>query len=83
MVRVQRPDLKKYFYHTSINFPTDENVSNELMIKIGREYLEANGLINAILLFRHHDLASAFLHSREPRSTVIYKKVRIKWKAEL
>lgn len=43
MVRMQRPDLKKYFYHTSINFPKEENVSNELTIKIGRDYLEANG----------------------------------------
>ena len=58
MVRVQRPDLKKYFYHTSINFPKDENVSNELMVKIGREYLKANGfhqhqyiLLLALLLY--------------------------------
>jgi hypothetical protein len=42
MVRMQRPDLKKYFYHTSINFPTGENVSNELMTEIGRDYLQAN-----------------------------------------
>jgi hypothetical protein len=63
MVRVQRPDLKKYFYHTSINFPKDENVNNELMIKIGREYLEANGFNqHQYIMFRHHDAAHPHFH---------------------
>jgi hypothetical protein len=63
MVRVQRPDLKKYFYHTSINFPKDENVNNELMIKIGREYLEANGFNqHQYIMFRHKDAAHPHFH---------------------
>lgn len=63
MVRVQRPALKKYFYHTSINFPKDENLSNELMIKIGREYLEANGFNkHQYIMFRHHDAAHPHFH---------------------
>lgn len=63
MVRVQRPDLKKYFYHTSINFPKDENVSNELMIKIGREYLEANGFNqHQYIMFRHKDAGHPHFH---------------------
>ena len=63
MVRVQRPDLKKYFYHTSINFPKDENVSNDMMIKIGREYLEANGFNqNQYIMFRHKDAGHPHFH---------------------
>lgn len=63
MVRVQRPDLKKYFYHTSINFPKDENVSNDLMIKIGREYLEANGFNqHQYIMFRHQDAGHPHFH---------------------
>jgi hypothetical protein len=63
MVRVQRPDLKKYFYHTSINFPKDENISNELMIKIGREYLEANGFNqHQYIMFRHKDAGHPHFH---------------------
>lgn len=63
MVRMQRPDLKKYFYHTSINFPKDENVSNELMIKIGRDYLEANGFNqHQYMMFRHYDAGHPHFH---------------------
>jgi len=63
MVRMQRPDLKKYFYHTSINFPKDENVSNELMIKIGRDYLDANGFNqHQYIMFRHHDAGHPHFH---------------------
>jgi hypothetical protein len=63
MVRVQRPDLKKYFYHTSINFPKDENVSNSLMIKIGREYLKANGFNqHQYIMFRHKDAGHPHFH---------------------
>src|SRR5688572_25727831 len=63
MVRMQRPDLKKYFYHTSINFPKEENVSKELMIRIGREYLEANGFKqHQYIMFRHEDAGHPHFH---------------------
>ena len=63
MVRMQRPDLKKYFYHTSINFPTGENVSNELMTKIGRNYLQANGFNqHQYIMFRHKDASHPHFH---------------------
>ena len=63
MVRVQRPDLKKCFYHTSINFPKEENVSNDLMIKIGREYLKANGFNqHQYIMFRHKDAGHPHFH---------------------
>ncbi len=63
MVRMQRPDLKKYFYHTSINFPKDENIGNDLMTKIGREYLDANGFNqHQYIMFRHHDADHPHFH---------------------
>jgi hypothetical protein len=63
MVRMQRPDLKKYFYHTSINFPTGENVSNDLMTKIGRDYLQANGFNqHQYIMFRHKDAGHPHFH---------------------
>lgn len=43
MVRILRPDLKSTFYHTSINFPPGEDLSNEMMKQIGLDYLAANG----------------------------------------
>lgn len=60
---MQRPDLKKYFYHTSINFPKDENVNNQLMIQIGRDYLEANGFKqHKYIIFRHEDAGHPHFH---------------------
>jgi hypothetical protein len=63
MMRMLRPNLQKYFYHTSINFPTDENVTNALMKKIGQEYLNANGFNqHQYMMFRHHDADHPHLH---------------------
>jgi hypothetical protein len=38
MVRMQRPDLKNYFYHTSINFPKEENVSEKVLRELEKKY---------------------------------------------
>ncbi len=63
MIRVQRPNLQKYFYHTSINFPPEENLPNELMKRIGHDYLEANGFTqHQFIMFRHHDADHPHLH---------------------
>ncbi len=63
MIRSLRPRLEKYFYHTSINFPPDENISNELMKQLGREYLEAAGFTHhQFIMFRHFDAAHPHLH---------------------
>lgn len=62
-VRMQRPNLQKYFYHTSINFPPTEDLPNELMTRIGRDYLEANGFTqHQFIMFRHHDADHPHLH---------------------
>ena len=41
MMRMLRPNLQKHFYHTSINFPPSENITNALMKQIGLDYLDA------------------------------------------
>jgi hypothetical protein len=63
MVRVLRPNLQKYFYHTSINFPPQENLPNETMKRIGLDYLQANGFTqHQYIMFRHFDASHPHLH---------------------
>jgi hypothetical protein len=63
MVRVLRPNLQKFFYHTSINFPPREDVSNEVMKQIALDYLHANGFNqHQFIIFRHYDAAHPHLH---------------------
>jgi hypothetical protein len=63
MVRVLRPNLQKFFYHTSINFPPYEDISNELMKQIAHDYLEANGFNqHQFIIFRHYDANHPHLH---------------------
>jgi hypothetical protein len=63
MIRSLRPTLQKYFYHTSINFPPEENPSSETMKKIGREYLETSGFTqHQYIMFRHFDAGHPHLH---------------------
>jgi len=53
MVKVLRPNLQKYFYHTSINFPPGEDLPNSKMRQIGLDYLEANGFtMHQFIMFR-------------------------------
>jgi hypothetical protein len=63
MVRMLRPNLQKYFYHTSINFPPSEDLSNERMNQIGNEYLKAAGFDqHQFIMFRHRDAEHPHLH---------------------
>ncbi len=63
MIRSLRPRLEKYFYHTSINFPPEENISNDLMKRLGREYLAAVGFTqHQFIMFRHFDAGHPHLH---------------------
>lgn len=63
LVRVQRPNLQKFFYHTSINFPPKEDISNDLMKQIGYDYLNANGFTqHQFIMFRHRDADHPHLH---------------------
>src|SRR6478609_4068900 len=63
MIRVLRPNLQKYFYHTSINFPPSENLPNGKMKDIGHDYLEAMGFNqHQFIMFRHFDADHTHLH---------------------
>ena len=63
LVKILRPNLQKYFYHTSINFPPAEELPNNLMTQIGRDYLEANGFTqHQFIMFRHRDADHPHLH---------------------
>ena len=48
MVRSLRPNLNRYAYHTSLNFPGEElaGLSNAKMLAIAQDYLRALGFTN-------------------------------------
>ena len=63
LLRQLRPGLNKYVYHTSLNFHIDDQLNNDLLLKIAHQYLEANGFNNnQYLIFRHHDADHPHLH---------------------
>lgn len=63
MIRVLRPNLAKYFYHTSVNFPPDENLKDEQMVDIANEYLAAMGFEqHQFAIFRHFDADHPHIH---------------------
>nr|WP_236676079.1 relaxase/mobilization nuclease domain-containing protein [Chryseolinea lacunae] len=63
MVKVLRPNLQKFFYHTSLNFPPHENLSNDTMKRIANDYLKANGFNqHQFIIFRHYDADHPHLH---------------------
>ncbi|WP_345954041.1 relaxase/mobilization nuclease domain-containing protein [Mucilaginibacter sp. PAMB04168] len=63
MVKALRPNLQKYFYHTSLNFPPEENLADEKLKAIAMEYLEAMGFDqHQYLLFRHFDAGHPHVH---------------------
>jgi len=63
LVRQLRPSLKKYVYHTSLNFHNDDQLDNEMLLEIARQYLEGMGFTdNQYMIFRHHDAGHGHLH---------------------
>ncbi|WCT13679.1 relaxase/mobilization nuclease domain-containing protein [Mucilaginibacter jinjuensis] len=63
LVKMLRPNLKKYFYHTSLNFPLHENLGDEQMNKIANEYLNNMGFTqHQYIIFRHFDADHPHLH---------------------
>ncbi len=63
MIKVLRPNLQKFFYHTSINFPPSEDLTDERMTQIGKDYLQESGFTqNQYIMFRHHDADHPHLH---------------------
>jgi hypothetical protein len=63
LVRMLRPNLQKYFYHTSLNFPPNENLGDEQMNLIANEYLNNMGFDqHQYAIFRHYDADHPHLH---------------------
>ncbi len=65
MVRSLRPNLNRYAYHTSLNFPNEDQaqLSNGKLLAIALDYLQANGFTNnQYMIFRHHDSNHPHLH---------------------
>jgi hypothetical protein len=63
LVRMLRPNLQKYFYHTSLNFPPNENLGDEQMNIIANEYLNNMGFDqHQYVIFRHFDADHPHLH---------------------
>jgi hypothetical protein len=63
MIRVLRPNLAKYFYHTSVNFPPHENLKDGQMVTIAKDYLEAMGFDqHQYAIFRHFDADHPHMH---------------------
>ena len=63
MIKVLRPNLRKFFYHTSINFPPSEDLTNNTMTRIGQDYLCESGFTqHQYIMFRHHDADHPPLH---------------------
>jgi hypothetical protein len=63
LVKALRPNLQKYFYHTSLNFPPNENLEDEKIKGIALEYLDAMGFgANQYMIFRHFDAEHPHVH---------------------
>jgi hypothetical protein len=63
MIKALRPNLQKFFYHTSINFPPSEDLTNVKMIQVGQDYLKESGFTqHQYIMFRHHDADHPHLH---------------------
>src|SRR5688500_20229679 len=62
-IKVQRPNLQKYFYHTSLNFPYNENLRNEQMKTIGLNFLEKSGFNqHQYIIFRNYNTDHPHIH---------------------
>src|ERR1700749_3432189 len=65
LVKSLRPNLNRYVYHTSLNFPKAEQaqLSNASLLDIALDYLEASGFSNnQYIIFRHHDSDHPHIH---------------------
>jgi len=62
-IRLQNPKIQTAVWHTSISFSYEDQVNNELMQKIAREYVQRIGLKgHQYLVVRHNDSKHQHLH---------------------
>ena len=63
MLEEMNPKLMRTTFHTSLNFAKEENVSNEKMLNIAKEYMQKMGFNdNLYLIIRHHDADHPHCH---------------------
>jgi hypothetical protein len=63
LLRSLRPNLKRYVYHTSLNFAKEDVLDNDTLLAIAHDYLMASGFTNnQYLIFRHHDADHPHVH---------------------
>jgi len=64
LLRSLRPNLNRYVYNAILSFPKKEKaLSNEKILSIALDYLEACGFTNNLyIIFRHHDTSNPHLH---------------------
>jgi hypothetical protein len=63
LVRSLKPNLNRYVYHTSLNFPKDENLDNQTLVNVAGDYLKLHGFTNnQYMIFRHHDTDHPHIH---------------------
>jgi hypothetical protein len=65
LVRMLRPSLNRYVYHTSLNFSPEEaaELDNENLLSIAHRYMEGMGFTNnQHMIFRHYDAEHPHIH---------------------
>lgn len=62
-LRAARPRVEMYTYHTSISFHPSEELCDEKMLSISKDYMERSGLHHSQhMIFRHHDTEHPHVH---------------------
>lgn len=65
IIRLLRPGLNKYVYHTSLNFSAEEamELDNGKLLAIAHDYLQGMGFTNnQYMIFRHYDAEHPHIH---------------------
>ncbi len=63
MMKGMKPNLGRYVYHTSINFPKEDKLDNDKLLAIANDYLKESGYTNnQYMIFRHHDADHPHIH---------------------
>ncbi len=63
MMKGMKPNLGRYVYHTSINFPKEDLLDNNKLLAIAHDYLKESGYTNnQYMVFRHHDAGHPHIH---------------------
>jgi hypothetical protein len=63
LIRTLKPNLKRYVYHTSLNFSIEDELNNNKLLLIAHDYLKESGYTNnQYMIFRHHDAPHPHIH---------------------